>query len=188
VADEVREALRLHEVLANHEVLREALLVPIASLRNRQAISRDAARELAFVQATVYAALMVDDEKLLNQLSGEIRDLGGGDSGLLPLQQHISEVATAAAMLQKRWRSRRTAKLLLSVFSGVAAMSAEQRASLHLHVAPPATCLVCASIAPTEGATACARRCVCTSMRAARALTPARLPLRALQSARSTWT
>ena len=64
----------------------EASLVARVSqgLRADPGISRDAARELGYVQAMVFAALMLNDAALLNQLTGEIVAIS---SERLPFQQ-----------------------------------------------------------------------------------------------------
>lgn len=140
VAAEVRAVLGLDKVLSNHELLRSALLMNVGDLRHSNLrISGDAAKELAYVQASVYAALMLNDEALLQKLTGEIHDIGVGQR--LPFKARTAEMVNAAISLQSMWRKRRRVNMLRNVLRSVPNMSAELRAKIAI-ARPQMACLV----------------------------------------------
>ena len=69
-----------------------------------QRLSREGRLELAFLQATIYVALSLNNEAILEDIAGEIRD------GVLAHQRAANEVTLSAMLVQRNWKAHHEGK------------------------------------------------------------------------------
>ena len=105
VVPELQDALGINNTLQTYQfleqyntlqVLQSALSRPVARL---QKLSREGKLELAFLQAIIYAALRLDNEGLLEEIAGEVRD---GELSQRRAQQRVEEAAT---LVKRHWKA-----------------------------------------------------------------------------------
>ena len=101
----------LRNAVTNYELLRELLFLPVQKLRQA---SDEGKLDLAFLQSCVYAALMVNNQNVLAELAGIVREGRTGQTSLLSRVKVRQD--DAATMLQNLWRAKHARGKVVALF------------------------------------------------------------------------
>ena len=92
---DLTDLLGLSSMLSSHDVLRNALLVPISKLKQCRP---EQLRELTFVQATIFACLELNQYRAIEKLAEELK------KGTAQLDRANRRFNAAAGDIQTTWR------------------------------------------------------------------------------------